>query len=50
VIMEQEGFISLDDNKVTYALCSGALVFEGWRRGLMLSLKNRRPGFDQVTG
>lgn len=34
---------------IRFTLCSGAPVFEGWR-GLMLSLKNGRPGFDQVTG
>ena len=34
---------------VRITLCAGAPVFEGWR-GLMLSLKNGRPGFDQVTG
>jgi hypothetical protein len=34
---------------IRLTLCSGAPVFEGWR-GLMLSLKNGRPGFDQVTG
>ena len=34
---------------IRITLCSGAPVFEGWR-GLMLSLKNGRPGFDQVTG
>jgi hypothetical protein len=34
---------------IRFTLCSGAPVFEGWR-GLMLSLQNGRPGFDQVTG
>ena len=34
---------------IRFTLCSGAPVFEGWR-GLMLSLKNGRPGFDQMTG
>ena len=34
---------------IRFTLCSGAPVFEGWR-GLVLSLKNGRPGFDQVTG
>ena len=34
---------------IRFTLCSGAPVFEGWR-GLMLSLKNGRAGFDQVTG
>jgi O-methyltransferase domain len=34
---------------IRFTLCSGAPVFEGWR-GLMLSLKNGRPGFHQVTG
>ena len=34
---------------IRFTLCSGAPVFEGWR-GLMLSLRNGRPGFDQVTG
>jgi hypothetical protein len=34
---------------IRFTLCSGAPVFEGWR-GLMLSLKSGRPGFDQVTG
>lgn len=34
---------------IRFTLCSGAPVFEGWR-GLMLSLKNGRPGYDQVTG
>ena len=34
---------------IRITLCAGAPVFEGWR-GLMLSLKNGRPGFDQVTG
>jgi O-methyltransferase domain len=34
---------------IRFTLCSGAPVFEGWR-GLALSLKNGRPGFDQVTG
>jgi hypothetical protein len=34
---------------IRFTLCAGAPVFEGWR-GLMLSLQNGRPGFDQVTG
>jgi hypothetical protein len=34
---------------IRLTLCSGAFVFEGWR-GLMLSLTNGRPGFEQVTG
>jgi hypothetical protein len=34
---------------IRLTLCSGAPVFEGWR-GLMLSLTNGRPGFDQVAG
>ena len=34
---------------IRFTLCSGAMVFEGWR-GLMLSLKNGRPGFEQLTG
>ena len=34
---------------IRFTLCSGAPVFEGWR-GLMLSLKNGRPGFEQLTG
>ena len=34
---------------IRFTLCSGAPVFEGWR-GVMLSLKNGRPGFDQVAG
>jgi hypothetical protein len=34
---------------IRFTLCSGAPVFEGWR-GLMLSLQNGRPGFDQVSG
>jgi hypothetical protein len=34
---------------IRYTLCSGAPVFEGWR-GLMLSLQNGRPGFDQLHG
>ena len=34
---------------IRFTLCSGAPVFEGWR-GVTLSLKNGRPGFDQVTG
>jgi hypothetical protein len=34
---------------IRLTLCPGAPVFEGWR-GLMLSLQNGRPGFDQVTG
>jgi hypothetical protein len=34
---------------IRFTLCSGAPVFEGWR-GVMLSLKNGRPAFDQVTG
>jgi hypothetical protein len=34
---------------IRITLCSGAPVFEGWR-GLMLSLRNGRPGFDQLTG
>lgn len=34
---------------IRFTLCSGAPVFEGWR-GLMLSLQNGRPGFDQVMG
>ncbi len=34
---------------IRFALCAGAPVFEGWR-GLMPSLQNGRPGFDQVTG
>jgi hypothetical protein len=34
---------------IRFTLCSGAPVFEGWR-GLMLSLQNGKPGFEQVTG
>jgi O-methyltransferase len=34
---------------IRFTLCAGAPVFEGWR-GLVLSLRNGRPGFDQVTG
>jgi hypothetical protein len=34
---------------IRFTLCSGAPVFEGWR-GLMLSLKNGRGGFEQLTG
>jgi hypothetical protein len=34
---------------IRFTLCAGAPVFEGWR-GLMPSLQNGRPGFDQVTG
>jgi hypothetical protein len=34
---------------IRFTLCAGAPVFEGWR-GVMLSLQNGRPGFDQVTG
>jgi hypothetical protein len=34
---------------IRFTLCAGAPVFEGWR-GLMLSLQNGRPGFNQVTG
>lgn len=34
---------------IRYTLCAGAPVFEGWR-GLIKSLENGRPGFDQVTG
>lgn len=34
---------------IRLTLCSGAPVFEGWR-GLMLALRNGRPGFNQVTG
>jgi O-methyltransferase domain len=34
---------------IRLTLCSGASVFEGWR-GLVLSLRNGRPGFEQVTG
>ena len=34
---------------IRFTLCSGAMVFEGWR-GLLLSLQNGRPGFEQVTG
>ena len=34
---------------IRFTLCAGAPVFEGGR-GLQLSLRNGRPGFDQVTG
>jgi len=34
---------------IRFTLCAGAPVFEGWR-GLLLSLQNGRPGFDQVMG
>lgn len=34
---------------IRFTLCAGAPVFEGWR-GLIQSLENGRPGFDQVTG
>jgi hypothetical protein len=34
---------------IRFTLCSGAPVFEGWR-GVLLSLKNGRPAFDQVAG
>jgi len=34
---------------IRLTLCSGAPVFEGWR-GLVPSLKNGRPGFEQMTG
>lgn len=34
---------------IRFTLCAGAPVFEGWR-GLMRSLENGRPGFDQVHG
>jgi hypothetical protein len=34
---------------IRITLCSGAPVFEGWR-GLLLSLQNGRPGFDQLMG
>jgi len=34
---------------IRFTLSAGAPVFEGWR-GLMQSLQNGRPGFDQVTG
>jgi hypothetical protein len=34
---------------IRFTLCAGAPVFEGWR-GLMLSLQNGRPAFDQVAG
>ena len=34
---------------IPFTHCAGAPVFEGWR-GLVLSLRNARPGFDQVTG
>ena len=34
---------------IRFTLSAGAPVFEGWR-GLMHSLENGRPAFDQVTG
>ena len=34
---------------IRFTLCAGAPVFEGWR-GLMPSLQNGSPGFDQMTG
>jgi len=34
---------------IRFTLCAGAPVFEGWR-GLMLSLQNGRPAFEQLHG